>query len=319
MTTGNTVHDGRKRWTPMEALRLIRTARQDLAGAGTAPQVLAAARQAALLAEAVGARLAEQEEHGEQPAVIGRLLAAAGAHTAGCLAPPPRGASPPRRASLPGGASRAEGPDGMGGGSGPGEADGVDGAGSERWTGRSAAPPGSAGVCGKAGRLTALGELAPMLGELGRLLQDSAEKLVALACGADSEDVYWACIDGIDSGAECRELVADLHRAVRRAGGVEDADHFGESGPDDGGGGGYDDQGGDQGDDQSGEGLAAEGIDFGEAGVAEEFFDREGEDGCPVPSCPPSGAGPGGRRAAGLPAQAPERGAPSLVVRLGPP
>ncbi|MFE3109552.1 DUF6099 family protein [Kitasatospora indigofera] len=71
------------------------------------------------------------------------------------------------------------------------------------------------GSSGRASRLTDLGELDPLLEELARLLHDATETLVVLACGADAESLYWTCIDGVDAGSECKDLVAELHRAVR--------------------------------------------------------------------------------------------------------
>jgi hypothetical protein len=59
-----------------------------------------------------------------------------------------------------------------------------------------------------------------VLGELGSLLHEVAETLVVLACGADAEGLYWRCIDGVDSGAECQDLVAELLRTVRRESGA---------------------------------------------------------------------------------------------------
>ncbi|MFJ6140048.1 DUF6099 family protein [Kitasatospora sp. NPDC092286] len=160
----------------MEALRLIRTARHALAEAREVPEVLAEARQAALLTEAVGARLSELDD-GEL-AGLGRQLSEAGAHAAGCL--------------------------------------------DQTWSDR-CAPPGWGGS-GRAGRLTDLGELAPALGELGGLLQDVGEALVVLACGADTESLYWTCIDGVDAGAECKDVVGRLRQTVGAAAGEEGAD-----------------------------------------------------------------------------------------------
>ncbi|WP_153882817.1 DUF6099 family protein [Streptomyces sp. CB01881] len=155
----------------MEALRLIKTARHALAEARNVPDVLAEARQAALLTEAVGARLAELDD-GEL-AGLGQQLAEAGSHAAGCL---------------------------------------------DHSSGDSSALLGL-GVGGRAGRLTEIGPLPPVLAELGALLRDVGETLVVLACGADTESLYWTCIDGVDAGADCKDLVARLGQAVRQAAG----------------------------------------------------------------------------------------------------
>ncbi|MFC8451684.1 DUF6099 family protein [Kitasatospora sp. NPDC057223] len=152
----------------MDALRLIKTARHALAEARDVPDVLLEAWQAGLLTEAVGGRIAEQDE-GEL-AALGQLLSEAGAQVASCLEPSPESSVA------------------------------VD------W-----------GGCGRASRLTGLGDLDPLLTELGRLLHEATETLVVLACGADAESLYWTCIDGVDAGADCKDLVAELHRAVRKA------------------------------------------------------------------------------------------------------
>ncbi|MFF4378538.1 DUF6099 family protein [Kitasatospora sp. NPDC001547] len=149
----------------MEALRLIKTARHALAEARHVPDVLAEARQAALLTEAVGARLAESED--EELTGLGQQLSEAGAHAAVCL---------------------------------------------DRSVVRAALVSG-----GRAARLTDLGDLTPALGALDGLLQDVGETLVVLACGADTESIYWTCIDGVDAVAECKDLTVRLRRAAVRA------------------------------------------------------------------------------------------------------
>ncbi|WP_344626011.1 DUF6099 family protein [Kitasatospora arboriphila] len=180
----------------MDALRLIKTTRHALAEARTAQGVLLEARQAGLLTEAVGARIAEQDS-GEIGA-LGQLLCDAGAHAAGCLDDPP-GAL--------------------------GTLDTLDVLG----------PPGTDWAGGRARRLDDLGELDPVLCELCFLLHEVAEALVVLACGADAESVYWRCIDGVDAGADCKEVAAELLRAVRRANGLpppeEDGPEYLDEGP----------------------------------------------------------------------------------------
>ncbi|MFJ2188154.1 DUF6099 family protein [Kitasatospora sp. NPDC087861] len=146
----------------MEALRLIKRARHALAEARHVPDVLAEARQAALLTEAVGAGLAELDD--DELTGLGQQLSEAGAHAAVCL---------------------------------------------ERSVVRAAVLSG-----GRAGRLTGLGELAPTLGALDGLLRDVGETLVVLACGADTESLYWTCIDGVDAVAECKDLTGRLRKVV---------------------------------------------------------------------------------------------------------
>ncbi|MGW2253997.1 DUF6099 family protein [Kitasatospora sp. NPDC001660] len=148
----------------MEALRLIKTARHALVEARHVPDVLAEARQAALLTEAVGARLGELDD--EELAGLGRELSEAGAHASVCL---------------------------------------------DRSMVRAAVLSG-----GRAGRFGELGELEVMLEALDGLLRELGETLVVLACGADTESVYWTCIDTVDAVAECKDLVARLRQVAGR-------------------------------------------------------------------------------------------------------
>ncbi|MDH6578662.1 DUF6099 family protein [Kitasatospora sp. MAP5-34] len=166
----------------MDALRLIKTARHALAEARTASDALTEAWQAGLLTEAIGARIAERE-NGEV-GVLGQLLCDAGAHAVSCLDQPPTGPVPDDAACLDWNRedwNRAD------------------------WSGT-----------GRAARLGEVGDLEPALEELGRLLHEAAETLVVLACGAAAESLYWRCIDGVDAGAECKDLVAELLRTVRK-------------------------------------------------------------------------------------------------------
>ncbi|GJF28444.1 hypothetical protein KNE206_11440 [Kitasatospora sp. NE20-6] len=180
----------------MDALRLIKTARHALAQARTASDVLEEARQTVLLIEAVGIRIAHRET-GEIGA-LGQLLRDAGSHAVACLARPPDD-------------TEEAGPttDHAGDPHDPS----LDGARVER-----SSVDRTAAV--RAERLDGLGELEPLLHELGSLLHEVAEALVVLACGADAETVYWQCIDGVDAGAECKDLVAELLRTVRRDSGA---------------------------------------------------------------------------------------------------
>ncbi|MFJ4678269.1 DUF6099 family protein [Kitasatospora sp. NPDC088783] len=160
----------------MEALRLIKTVRHALAEARTTGDILHEAWQSGLLTEAVGARIADHD--GESFATLGQLLCEAGAHTASCLRQPPE----PGLDDLPGG------PVGV----------------YPEWSGPTLVE-----------RFSALGELEPVLAELALLLAEMSESLVVLACGAETESLYWSCIDGLDAGSECRDLVAELLREQR--------------------------------------------------------------------------------------------------------
>lgn len=163
----------------MEALRQIRTARHALVEARHVPDVLAEARQAALLTEAVGARLAELDE--EELAGLGRQLSEAGTVASGCL---------------------------------------------DRSVVRAAVLSG-----GRSGRLGELGDLEETLGALDGLLRELGETLVVLACGAETESVYWTCIDTVDAVAECKDLVARLRQAAERSLGTAEAEPAGRGAP----------------------------------------------------------------------------------------
>ncbi|MEU5383456.1 DUF6099 family protein [Kitasatospora cineracea] len=169
----------------MEALRLIKTVRHALTEARTTGDILHEAWQSGLLTEAVGARIADHD--GESFATLGQLLCEAGAHTASCLRQPPE----PGLDDLPGG------PVGV----------------YPEWSGPTLVE-----------RFSALGELEPVLTELALLLEQMNESLVVLACGAETESLYWSCIDGLDAGSECRDLVAELLREQRGPAGARAPD-----------------------------------------------------------------------------------------------
>ncbi|MER8186294.1 DUF6099 family protein [Kitasatospora sp. NPDC094015] len=201
----------------MDALRLIKTARHALAEARTVPDALLEAWQAGLLTEAIGARIAETT--GGERAALGQLLGDAGSHAAACLEPPPEADPACADGACTDGACQdgaCEGDLCAGDGcAGAARA----GGGREAASGWAAWSAGWSGG-GRAGRLGELGELEPVLLALGTLLHEVAETLVVLACGAEAESVYWRCIDGVDAGAECKDLVVELLRTVRRESGA---------------------------------------------------------------------------------------------------
>ncbi|MFJ5232046.1 DUF6099 family protein [Kitasatospora sp. NPDC088391] len=240
----------------MEALRLIKTVRHALAEARAASDILHEAWQSGLIAEAVGARIADHD--GEEFATLGQLLGEAGAHTASCLRQPPEpGLDDP--------------PGGFAGWSGPGLVE----------------------------RLTEIGELEPVLVELAALLDEMRESLVVLACGADTESLYWSCIDGLDAGSECRDLVAELLREQRRTtGGAED---YPEDGSEDGSEDAADGPDGGAGGGAEGDGIAGEGAGRWPGGARRE------EPRLVVPLGPPVPAG-----------RAQPRGEPSAAVSCAP-
>ncbi|WP_152626293.1 DUF6099 family protein [Streptacidiphilus carbonis] len=75
-------------------------------------------------------------------------------------------------------------------------------------------PPDDGGGPARAERLTVLTDAAVALRELCGLVQETAEALVVLACGAGEQELYWRCIDSVDAVAECQDLAAQLLRAV---------------------------------------------------------------------------------------------------------
>ncbi|MDH6131576.1 hypothetical protein P3T37_000950 [Kitasatospora sp. MAA4] len=69
---------------------------------------------------------------------------------------------------------------------------------------------------GRAARLSEVGDPEPVLWQLRQLLNEASEALIIVACGAETESVYWQCIDGVDANAECRDLLAELLRVLRQ-------------------------------------------------------------------------------------------------------
>ena len=75
-------------------------------------------------------------------------------------------------------------------------------------------PPDDGAGPSRAERLTVLVELAVTIRELRILVQETAESLIVLACGANEQELYWRCIDSVDAAAECQDLATQLLRAV---------------------------------------------------------------------------------------------------------
>lgn len=97
--------------------------------------------------------------------------------------------------------------------------------------------PGDQALAGRADRLSRVGELGPLLEQLRLLLAESAEALIAIAGSSDSvaQGAYWLAIDGLDASAECRCLVIELLRVLRRLGCEEGRAADGESAGEPGG------------------------------------------------------------------------------------
>ena len=75
-------------------------------------------------------------------------------------------------------------------------------------------PPGDPAGFGRAAGLTGVAEPVVVLKELRGLVHDVAEALVVVACGADSEELYWQCIDAVDGAADCKDAVGGLLRTL---------------------------------------------------------------------------------------------------------
>ncbi|MFC1418614.1 DUF6099 family protein [Streptacidiphilus cavernicola] len=75
-------------------------------------------------------------------------------------------------------------------------------------------PPDDGAGPSRAERLTLLVEPAGTVRELRILVQETAEALIVLACGAAEQELYWRCIDSVDAAAECQDLATQLLRAV---------------------------------------------------------------------------------------------------------
>ncbi|MFJ6216500.1 DUF6099 family protein [Streptomyces sp. NPDC092296] len=76
-------------------------------------------------------------------------------------------------------------------------------------------PPDDWTGSGRAARLTELDAVGAVLRELRGLIHETAEALIIIACGADTETLYWQCIDAVDAVAECKDVVTELLRALR--------------------------------------------------------------------------------------------------------
>ncbi|MHA6763332.1 DUF6099 family protein [Streptacidiphilus sp. PAMC 29251] len=75
-------------------------------------------------------------------------------------------------------------------------------------------PPDDGAGPSRAERLTLLADLPGTARELRTLVQETAEALIILACGANEQELYWRCIDSVDAAAECQDLATQLLRAV---------------------------------------------------------------------------------------------------------
>jgi|GEM_PF-1585272 len=204
----------------MDAGRLITAGRRALTEAEGAPRVLEEAWQVCALVEAVGHGIASgldglellglEEALAAPPggeawspgaaAEAARTLAEAAAQAAEAVGRPPD--DPDGDSDL----DPAAGPDGSPGG------------------GRGGGLDGSPGGVPRAARLTGIADPPGAARELRALLREAAEALIALACQAEEEFLYWRCINGVDALAECEELTAELLRALGCAPAVAEPD-----------------------------------------------------------------------------------------------
>ena len=76
-------------------------------------------------------------------------------------------------------------------------------------------PPDDWTGYGRAAGLTELAQVGLVLRELRGLLGEASEALVVVACSADTETLYWQCIDAVDAAAGCTEAITELLRDLR--------------------------------------------------------------------------------------------------------
>lgn len=76
-------------------------------------------------------------------------------------------------------------------------------------------PPGDWTGFGRAAALTELARAGLALRELRGLLHETAEALIIIACGAETETLYWKCIDAVDAAACCTDAITELLLALR--------------------------------------------------------------------------------------------------------
>ncbi|MEV6315617.1 DUF6099 family protein [Streptomyces sp. NPDC051776] len=72
-------------------------------------------------------------------------------------------------------------------------------------------PPGGRA---RAAELTGVQDARTVLQRLGGLLGEVGIALVAVACGADEESLYWQCIEAIDAADESSDRVRGLLRQL---------------------------------------------------------------------------------------------------------
>ena len=75
-------------------------------------------------------------------------------------------------------------------------------------------PPDDGAGPSRAERLSVLTDLGGTVRELRILVQETAEAMIVLACGATEQELYWRCIDSVDAAAECQDLATQLLRVV---------------------------------------------------------------------------------------------------------
>ncbi|WP_156725525.1 DUF6099 family protein [Streptomyces apocyni] len=73
-------------------------------------------------------------------------------------------------------------------------------------------PLGNGGI--RAARLSGVGDARGALVGLGGLLGEVGIALVGVACSADQEPRYWACVEAIDAADESRDRVVEMLRRL---------------------------------------------------------------------------------------------------------
>jgi hypothetical protein len=66
----------------------------------------------------------------------------------------------------------------------------------------------------RASRLSEIGDARQALLELGVMLGEVGIALVAIACGAEEDGIYWQCMEAIDASDEGRDRIVEMLRKL---------------------------------------------------------------------------------------------------------
>ena len=76
-------------------------------------------------------------------------------------------------------------------------------------------PPDDGAGPSRAERLSVLADLSATVRELRILIQETAEALIVVACGAAEQELYWRCIDSVDASTDAQSTSEDDLRRTR--------------------------------------------------------------------------------------------------------